>query len=84
MGYLATWAAAREKIISKRAGVYSNSEQDMKYPQRGQTILQRRFSRRVEQTGQNWLGNSGGDSEPAGLGASASLIALSLTRSAPS
>ncbi len=30
----------------------------MKYPQRGQTILQCRDSRRVEQTGQNWLGSS--------------------------
>jgi hypothetical protein len=38
---------------------YSNSEHDMKYPHRWQTILQRWDSRRVEQTGQNWLGNSG-------------------------
>jgi len=32
---------------------YSNSEQDMKYPQRGQIILQRRDSNRAEQAGQN-------------------------------
>jgi hypothetical protein len=37
---------------------YSNSEQDMKYPQREQTILQWFDSRRFPQTGQNWLGNS--------------------------
>jgi len=37
---------------------YSNSEQDMKYPQRGQTILQWFDSRRLPHTGQNWLGNS--------------------------
>jgi len=32
---------------------YSNSEQDMKKPQRGQTILQWFDSRRFPQTGQN-------------------------------
>ena len=35
-----------------RAG-YSNSEQDMKYPQRGQIILHFWDSSRLEQTGQN-------------------------------
>jgi len=32
---------------------YSNSEQDMKYPQRGQIILHFWEMRRLEQTGQN-------------------------------
>jgi hypothetical protein len=40
------------------AKTYSNSEQDMKYPQREQTILQWFDSRRFPHTGQNWLGNS--------------------------
>jgi len=31
----------------------------MKNPQRGQSILQWRDSSRLEQTGQNWFGNSG-------------------------
>ncbi len=31
----------------------------MKKPQRGQTILHLWDSRRLEQTGQNWLGKSG-------------------------
>jgi len=38
----------------------------MKYPQRGQSILQCRDSSRLEQTGQNWLGNSGPECECAG------------------
>ena len=45
---------------------YSNSEHDMKYPQRWQTILQRWDSRRWEHTGQNWLGNSGSVGDSAG------------------
>jgi len=32
---------------------YSNSEHDIKYPQRGQIILQPRASSRLEHTGQN-------------------------------
>ncbi len=55
----------------------------MKYPQRGQIILQRRDSRRLEQTGQNWLGNSGvveefADSEAAGWGVSLFTLKLLL------
>jgi len=45
--------------VNPEIDAYSNSEHDMKYPHRWQTILQRWDSRRVEQTGQNWLGNSG-------------------------
>ncbi len=37
---------------------YSNSQQDMKNPHRGQTILQRRDSRCVEHTGQTWATRS--------------------------
>jgi hypothetical protein len=36
----------------------SNSEQDMKYPQRGHTILQWRDSSLAEHTGQYWPGCS--------------------------
>jgi hypothetical protein len=39
---------------------HSNSEQEIKYPQRGHTSLQCLDSNRIEQTGQNWTGNSGG------------------------
>jgi len=47
------------RIRSLRLGKpYSNSEQDIKYPQRGQTILQWFDSRRLPHAGQNWLGNS--------------------------
>ncbi|MGB7591817.1 MAG: hypothetical protein WBO19_11310 [Terriglobia bacterium] len=42
--------SADDQILDR---LYSNSEQDMKYPQRGQIILQRRDSSRLEQTGQN-------------------------------
>jgi hypothetical protein len=53
----------------------------MKYPQRWQTILQRCDSRRLEQTGQNWLGNSGAVGECAkseAVGWGVSLFTLKL------
>jgi hypothetical protein len=37
---------------------YSNSEQDIKYPQRVHTILQRSETSRFPHTGQNWFGIS--------------------------
>jgi hypothetical protein len=42
----------------------------MKHPQRGQIILQRRGSKRDEQGGQNWLGNSSPGAPPSGCGVS--------------
>jgi|GEM_PF-2327115 len=42
----------------------------MKNPQRGQSILQCRDSSRLEQTGQNWFGNSSVGPGLAGFDAS--------------
>ncbi len=56
----------RRSRVASLHWVYSNSEHDMKYPQRGQSILQCWDSSRLEQTGQNWLGNSGAVWEFAG------------------
>ena len=52
----------------------------MKYPQRGQIILHFWDTSRLEQTGQNWLGNSGavgGSTGTEGLGDSSVIMAIS-------